>query len=441
MLQRITLFIITSLFCTSLFTQPTGIYVLDNDQGKYRDQNIRNYSFVDGFVWRTSWSNFETSLGVYDYKSLDHIIQHLDSINKKLTILFGTSSIEPSYISLQSGVTTYSYVDPVSKVISTRPVPYDGYLLQRFRLFMNSFANHQIFSQSTGTMVALKDHPVLTNITTNIPGWGAIVNLNGQNNGLQTILPNYSRKKLVDSLLVSMKIQTDNFPNKNVFIPFYKNTNDNNTSPPLVTAIRDQLLSNFNDIQNPKISFWQENLAGSTDTTTKIFTGSPTITDASPLYQLNDSAYTMFQMLQGWTTPFIDSTKTANSTPFDAMCYAFNAFQSSYYEVHVSDIDNPSYQQAFSNWNILSCDTSLSINESTIENKLKIYPNPATNVISISGINTGQKATVSIFNSDGIKLLSTENYQNIDVTNFSNGIYFIRVNQNGERISFSFIKQ
>lgn len=104
----------------SIFAQPTGIYVLDNNQGTFRDANIRNYPFVDGFVWRTSWANFETSEGVYDYAGIDHIVQRLDAINKKLTILFGAYSVEPSYIVNQPGVVTYPFTDPISNVVSTR---------------------------------------------------------------------------------------------------------------------------------------------------------------------------------------------------------------------------------------------------------------------------------------------------------------------------------
>jgi hypothetical protein len=358
LLHTLLLFVVSTIFGKSINGQPTGIYVLDNSNGTYRDANIRNYSFVDGFVWRTSWSEIETAPGIYNYAGIDHIVKKLDSINQKLTILFGAYAIEPSYIALQTGVSTYSFLNPTNNVSSIRAVPYDGYLLNRFRLFLSSLANHQVHRLSTGTMVALKDHPVLANIATNIPGLGAIRNVNGLNTSIETVLPGYTRTKFVDSLAASMKIQTDNFPSKNVFIPSYKNINDNTPFPSLQAVIRTQLLLTFNNIQHPKISFWQENLAGFRDATTNVFTGLPTTVFATPLVQLNDSAYTMFQMLQGWTTPFLDPSKTANSTPFDAMCYAYGTYGASYYELYVSDIDNPIYQASFNAWNpITSCGT------------------------------------------------------------------------------------
>ena len=424
----------------SIYAQPTGIYVLDNNQGTFRDANIRNYPFVDGFVWRTSWANFETSEGVYDYAGIDHIVQKLDAVNKKLTILFGAYSVEPSYLANQPGVVTYPFTDPISNVVSTRAVPYDGYLLQRFRLFLSALANHQIYSITTGTMVALKDHPVLANIATNIPGLGAIRNVNGLNTSLNTVLPNYTRSKFVDAVLESMKIQTDNFPTKNVFIPSYKNINDNSASPPLADFVKSQLLLNFDGIQNPKISFWQENLAGFTDTSTNTFTGLPTTTFATPLLGLGNSAYTMFQMLQGWTTPFLDPAKTANSTPFDAMCYAYKTYGASYYEIYVSDIDNLMYQNAFNNWDTTNCGALALMENQTSNDKFSIYPNPAATEITIIGADELQKATISIVNCSGQTLINTQNPSNIDISPLSNGVYFIKMEQNNQPCLMKFIK-
>ena len=431
----VTLFLVNS----SLTAQPKGIYVLDNNQGVYRDANIRNYSYVDGFVWRTSWLDIETSAGVYNYAGIDHIIHKLDSINKKLTILFGAYSVEPAYIPQQPGVTTYSFTDPTTNVTTTRAVPWDAYLLQRYRLLLSALANHQVFSISTGTMVALKNHPVLVNIATNIPGLGAIRNVNGLNTSVQTTFPGYSRSKFVDSILVSMKLQTDNFPAKNVFIPIYKNINDNTTSPSLSGFIRTQLLLTFNNSQNPKISFWQENLAAFKDTTTQIITGLPTTTFATPLYQLNDSAYTMFQMLQGWTTPFSDPSKTANTTPFDAMCYAHTTYGASYYEVYVSDIDNNLYQSSFSSWNpATSCSVTVT---QPGNNEITVYPNPASNSITIGGLKQQSNFNVIVFNLFGQKILSNQNKPSFSTAMLPAGIYIINVVQDSKAYSLKFIKQ
>ena len=423
------------------FGQPTGIYVLDNNQGVYRDANIRNYSFVDGFVWRCSWSDFETAEDVYSFAGIDHIVNKLDSLNKKLTILFGAYSVEPAYIAAHLGVTTYQFTDPLTAKTTTRAVPYDGYLLQRYRLLLAAMANHPIYCRSTGTMVALKDHPVLSNIATNIPGLGAIRNVNGQNTSLQTALPNYTRSKFVDSLLVSMKLQTTYFPTKNVFIPSYKNTTDNINSPTLVDYLKSQLLANFNGVLNPKIGFWQENLAGFTDANTKAFTGLPTTTFATPLLSLGNSAYAMFQMLQGWTTPFLDPTKTANSTPFDAMCYAYKTYGASYFEVYVSDLDNAIYKTGFSNWTVSNCSTIASLSDHQTESKAHLVPNPASNYISIKGIEVISTANVSILNVYGHEIAKQKGGVSFDISAFSNGVYFVKLEQNNKTIVLEFVKK
>lgn len=423
----------------SIYSQPKGIYVLDSNNGTFRDANIRNYSFVDGYVWRTSWSEIETSQGVYNYEGIDHIVKKLDAINKKLTILFGAYSVEPSYITLNTVVTNYQFTNPINNTTSTRAVPYDSYLMQRFQLFLSNLANHKIYSISTSSMVALKDHPVLANIATNIAGLGAIRNVNGQNTSLNLTLPNYNRNTFVEAILSSMKIQTDLFPTKNVFIPFYKNVNDNINSPTLENYIKSELLSRFDGVQNPKISFWQENLAGYTDISTNTFTGLPLTTFATPLLKLDNAAYTMFQMLQGWTTPFLDPKKTANSTPFDAMCYAFNTYGASYFEIYVSDIDNLNYQTSFNNWTTSNCGNTTS-NASTTNAQLSLYPNPSLSTITINGIDKLQKVNIRIFDEKANQLLKTEKTANIDISSLSNGVYFIQIEQNNHKNCLKFIK-
>ncbi|MEL1242518.1 T9SS type A sorting domain-containing protein [Flavobacterium flavipallidum] len=429
------------LFCClylTLYSQPKGIYVLDSNNGTFRDANIRNYSFVDGYVWRTSWSEIETAKDNYNFDGIDHIVKKLDAINKKLTILFGAYAVEPEYVASHSGVISYSFTNPIDKTTTKRAVPYDTYLMQRFQIFLTALANHKIYSISTSTMVALKDHPVLSNIATNIAGLGAIRNVNGQNTSLNTVLPNYNRNVFTASILSGMKIQTDLFPSKNVFIPFYKNINDNISSPTLESDIKTKLLSLFDGVKNPKISFWQENLAGYTDASTNTFTGLPLTTFATPLLELNDNAYTMFQMLQGWTTPFLDPNKTANSTPFDAMCYAYNTYGASYYEIYVSDIDNLNYQTAFNNWTASNC--TIKPTTEIKSGKISIYPNPSLHTISIGGIDTHQKLKISIFDEKANLQLLTEIPEDIDISSLSNGVYYVQIKQNKKISNLKLIK-
>ena len=67
---------------------------------------------------------------------------------------------------------------------------------------------------------------------------------------------------------------------------------------------------------------------------------------------------------------------------------------------------------------------------SELENSLKVYPNPASQVLNVEGLMT----SVEVYNTVGQCLLSKQVNGNtqIDLSGFNNGIYFLRVNNNGE---------
>ncbi|MBN2262695.1 MAG: T9SS type A sorting domain-containing protein, partial [Prolixibacteraceae bacterium] len=65
------------------------------------------------------------------------------------------------------------------------------------------------------------------------------------------------------------------------------------------------------------------------------------------------------------------------------------------------------------------------------QNAMKVYPNPTSGVINISGIDT---KAVEIFNMYGAKVLSVDAKSNaIDVSGLSNGAYLVKaIDTNGE---------
>jgi photosystem II stability/assembly factor-like uncharacterized protein len=75
------------------------------------------------------------------------------------------------------------------------------------------------------------------------------------------------------------------------------------------------------------------------------------------------------------------------------------------------------------------------INENTVDNNVKIYPNPASDIIYVGIDNIGNKDfTLDIFNSTGT-LVKTEklriNQNQINIRGLSNGIYVVKINSNG----------
>ncbi len=105
-------------------------------------------------------------------------------------------------------------------------------------------------------------------------------------------------------------------------------------------------------------------------------------------------------------------------------------------------------QFPYSEWNALvvySEDCTLGIS-SQEDNLFSIYPNPAKNELFLSLTNTTSNLKIKIFNIEG-KLLSTQSLEfekqaAVDVSNLSNGIYFLNIEaENGNTIFKKFVKE
>ncbi len=108
---------------------------------------------------------------------------------------------------------------------------------------------------------------------------------------------------------------------------------------------------------------------------------------------------------------------------------------------------NGNYNLSVKNEN--GCSTSAGIIVLGIDNvnvnSFNIYPNPATNQLILTGLTShGGMKTLQVFNILGMKLYEDkvdESDAIIDVTNFSQGVYYIRLEANGERLVRKFIKE
>jgi hypothetical protein len=76
------------------------------------------------------------------------------------------------------------------------------------------------------------------------------------------------------------------------------------------------------------------------------------------------------------------------------------------------------------------------INEAEAEN-ISIYPNPSNGIFNISGIPADETINgISVYNMIGSKVLASSNTNSIDLTEASNGFYFITINfESGDRIT------
>ncbi len=113
----------------------------------------------------------------------------------------------------------------------------------------------------------------------------------------------------------------------------------------------------------------------------------------------------------------------------DSVIFTSNCFSQGFYQA-TSYINN-SQDTIPVFWQIFADSTLIlnSINEqSTKKNAITLFPNPATNSISISlDKSFGESSNICFYNTYGQLVLSTSQKENIDVTNFPVGLYLVRV--------------
>ena len=84
--------------------------------------------------------------------------------------------------------------------------------------------------------------------------------------------------------------------------------------------------------------------------------------------------------------------------------------------------------------------------EITITKKVKVFPNPATNVVNILGLKNSRRAEISISDSYGNTVLEhrwaiKNNALNIPITSLNSGIYIVTIRSQEQQIQTKFYKQ
>ena len=78
---------------------------------------------------------------------------------------------------------------------------------------------------------------------------------------------------------------------------------------------------------------------------------------------------------------------------------------------------------------------------SNANNNILVYPNPANALLTIQINSSTKNFTVEIFNLIGEQIFKASNNINIDVSSFSQGLYFIKVKQDNKIMIAKFMKQ
>jgi len=147
--------------------------------------------------------------------------------------------------------------------------------------------------------------------------------------------------------------------------------------------------------------------------------------------------------MNGYTIDFIEGMFELRSTfPNLEPIYGFDAFhQSSSICLQVNNSYWAGAEPYYKNCGFVVLDTE----DYSLKKELKIFPNPASNIITVQlPVTFNSPGTLAIYNNFGEPVLRMEisglnNSFAIDVSNFINGIYFLSINSNSTTISTKLI--
>ena len=321
-------------FCFSLASHAQGLYILDGSNGTYRDGNIRNLDFIEGYAWRYSWKDLETGQGRYNFAPLEHIVTKLAANNQKLSwVMMGDI---PSYVTSMNRVNTYI----TGKEL--KPSPWDSTVLAQYAKFIEAAANHPIADpKQGGKKIALKNHSAFGLIHPTFPGLpdGAI--RDNANTKIYQV-PGYSRNNLIDYHVdYVLDLVRKNFPNTQMVVSFWPIQDQDRKGVRLWQDLQAKVL------QYDNVMIWMDNLAASRPCNNcNPVTGYPKASWAQQMTNLGSRAKTGFQMLSSWSKPFNTThvPKVKNATPMDGIEFAMNNFNSSYFEIYVWDVEKKDWQ-------------------------------------------------------------------------------------------------
>jgi hypothetical protein len=339
------------------FARPAGIFVLDGPGGtphtrsdgttiSLRDGAIRQASYVDGYALRIRWADLELTRGVYDFAIIDNIVARLPA-GQKLSLIIVPGG-EPAYLAEAPGVTTWDDTNAVPEVM--RAAPWDPYLRQRRDAFLQALASHPIPGGGT-----FAQWPPLLAINPNLAGGftgirdPVAVNLSN--------LPGYTRAGFLAAVQDELRNVVRDFPSAFVQIGFWNVTDRENANYGGAAAwecIRQTLLAEFNGGAEPRIGFFQENLAAGRQLRgVDPVDGRPLAGGiAAPLAESQSQTWCAFQALGSWIAPFDFSSieKTLYGTVGDGLEYGYNTFGAQYFELYVADLDTASVQPEVQRW-------------------------------------------------------------------------------------------
>jgi ELWxxDGT repeat protein len=157
--------------------------------------------------------------------------------------------------------------------------------------------------------------------------------------------------------------------------------------------------------------------------------------------EINTALFNVQRSIDGFHFNTITSLKAAgNSTAINNYSYNDNDVaklnvQKIYYQIQTVDKDSK-----------INVSKIISVELTTVQNKMMIWPNPVKDVLNINVTGYSGDAVITIYDMTGRQLLSRKQNIvsgtfNINATAFAPGTYILQINENGKTIQQSFIKQ
>lgn len=334
---------------TTGFGRARGIFILDSNNGantttsfgrviQYRDGNIRNYPFVDGFTLRAAWDDMEsgTTPGDYDFKIITNALNKLPA-GQRLSLIITPD--EPTYIAAGAAAT---WSDTSVKPTRTRAVPWDEFQRAHRRALIAALGQ------------AFASDPRVDILDPYLPG--GFTGIRDPTAKKIYSMPGYTRENYLAAIQDELRALQDSFPTRYVQIGFWPVTDLYNSTydgASLSEWLRPRLLAEFDGNTRPRVGFFMENLAATRPAAgIDPYSSTPINTYASALYAARNLTWNSFQMLGCWVRPFNDNhvDNTLNGTPNDAIEAAYNTYGSQYTEVYNADIDEDSFNTFFQSW-------------------------------------------------------------------------------------------
>jgi chitodextrinase len=291
---------------------PAGIYSIDT---------VVDKPFVDGVLIRVYWKQVEKTEGKYDFSKVASVIKQAQALGQGVSIA-NMVVAEPSWLMDK----TETFSDPQFGLIT---VPWDTTMLAALEKYITAFSNYQVDG------IAIKDHPTVRQIDASIGGIQSIRMMQPPSG--------YTAEKLEEGVLRSVRAWVNAFPNKHIYAGLF-GVNDGAKKPSTVEVIRDDLMAEFDGINKPRLNFFQEVLTGMAPTL-----NSPLATVVS---DVRSETSIMYQACGEWLNKSAWSWCywASNDSPDTGFSFAYNNFNTTYFEIYQADLLNEAYASQFQKW-------------------------------------------------------------------------------------------